>query len=192
MWLEPFDRNRFPLVGSFCPSFGCLVQYHLGRLGTAGDGLSVKPNEFSKRRREKAPHWQCWTTGNNYKRWRQAINSVQRYGQHCTLWVVRWSWSHFRLLHPSRDVDAPVLHTTMTTEKVVGYTDRASNRSQSGLMTTVNTGRLRGTVKNLRAASTTSDHAIQDYVGVIVVVVALQQEISTLKVCMGTGHDSPK
>ena len=146
------------MVENFYQSFGCLVQYCLGRLGTVGNGLSAESAKFWKRCREYNLHWQCWTTGNDYERWRPAINSVQRYGQHCTLWVVRWSWSHFRVLHPSRDIDAPVLHTTTTTtttEKVADYTDRASNRSQSELMTTVNTGRLQGTVKNLRAASTT-------------------------------------
>ena len=53
---------------------------------------------------------------------------------------------------------------------------------------TLTNGRLRQAINNQRAIGTTSDNEKQDYVSVIIVV-ALQDEQSTPKVCMVTGQD---
>ena len=55
---------------------------------------------------------------------------------------------------------------------------------------TVNNGRLRQAINNLRQIGTTRDDEGQEYVSLIVVA-ALQEQQSTPIVCMPTGQDYP-
>ena len=102
---------------------------------------------------------------------RKSTNNPFHFGR----WAVRWRWSHVRSPNPSQEIDAPVSHTT-TTKSRLFVTIKHANRPKSRLTMTVNTGRLRRSINNLRVKSFTRDHARREYVSVITVA-ALQEEI---------------
>ena len=90
-----------------------------------------------------------------------------------------------RLVLPKKST--PPLRTRQR-RKIDFITTKQANRLKSRLTMTLTNGRLRQAINNQRAIGTTSDNEKQDYVSVIIVV-ALQDEQSTPKVCMVTGQD---